>query len=252
VPDLIPITQRSFGQETVNTVSARDLYAFLGLTSDYSLWITRAIKRANLIENIDFIVFSQVLENPKGGRPAKEHHLTFDAAKHIAMMSSAEKGHAVREYFIAKEKELATLIGNPVDHFPELRAIIELVQSTAQARLIAEKAQSDAIEAKADAAQAHILAQSALETQHYLTIREYVFINKLDRQMPPSTQTAYGRWLAGYCLEHGIPVRRIQVADRQYDTENGYHMGTMDATLHDWLLRRNGQPSLHLIHTQGD
>src|SRR5262249_15407743 len=155
----------------------------------------------NLLENLDFVVFSQVVENSKGGRPAREHHLSFDAAKHVAMMSSAEKGHAVREYFIAKEKELTSLIANPVDRFPELRAIVQLAQSTAQARLIAEQAQADAEAAKADAeharaeaAQAHAKADLALDDRR-MTIEEFVLKNGLLVQHPPATWKSIATWL---------------------------------------------------------
>jgi phage anti-repressor protein len=114
LPDLLPFAQRTFGNDAVNTVNARDLYVFLELAGDYNLWIRRAIKRANLLEHKDFEVIYRVVGNSKGGRPAAEHHLSFDAAKHVAMMSSVDKGHEVREWFIAKEKELNTrFIGTP-------------------------------------------------------------------------------------------------------------------------------------------
>ncbi len=131
-----------------------------------------------------------------------------------------------------------------IERFPELRAIVELAQSTAEARLAAQEAKVEASEAKA-------LAQTAIETQHFLTIREYVFLHHLTHQLTPSMQTAYGRWLAGYCLEQGIPVRRVQVADRQYDAENGYHTGTIDTTLPGWLTRRHGQGTLTMLQTRG-
>lgn len=116
--NLIPFAQRLLGSDTVNTVYARDLYTSLELAGDYNLWITRAIKRANLLENIDFIVYYHVGENPKGGRPAVEHHLTFDASKHVAMMSRSPKAHAIRQWFIIKEKELAALLASPSPFTP--------------------------------------------------------------------------------------------------------------------------------------
>ena len=66
--DLLPWATRTLGDEPIHTVNARDLYKFLEMTGDYNLWITRAIKRGNLLENTDFVVFYLLVENPKGGR----------------------------------------------------------------------------------------------------------------------------------------------------------------------------------------
>lgn len=131
-----------------------------------------------------------------------------------------------------------------INHHPDLKAMVQLIEGLAEARDIADAAKAEAQEAKA-------LAHTAIEAQHFLTIREYVFLNHLEHQVTPSQQTAYGRWLAGYCLERGIPVRKIQVADRQYDAENGYHNATIDATLATWLTRREGQGVLIPFPTEG-
>jgi phage anti-repressor protein len=107
--DLIPFATRQIGNESVNTVNARDLYAYLGIAKQYGNWLKVQLKRAHLLENIDYEVFTLQGKNPLGGRPAQEHHLSFDAAKHVAMMSSATKGREVRNWFIQKEKELTAL-----------------------------------------------------------------------------------------------------------------------------------------------
>jgi prophage antirepressor-like protein len=131
-----------------------------------------------------------------------------------------------------------------LDRYPELKALAEqartvvaLVASTAEARSIAEAAQQDATTAKA-------LAQQALDSQQWLTIREYVFLNTLDRQCPPSLQQEYGRWLTGYCAEHRIPVRNVLVAGQKWGQEHAYHVGTIERTLPGFLARQHGQGAL--------
>lgn len=234
--DLIPFVARTLGAETVHTVNARDLYAYLELTGEnYARWIARAIKRANLLENIDFVVFFQVEENPKGGRPASEYHLTFDAAKHVAMMSSAEKGHDVRAWFIAKEKEL---------HASQYREIPQ-VRDPAIQMLIDLAVRLD--EARTLAAEANTKATLALASQQWLTIREYTFLHSLERQLPESAKKAYGTYLTGYCLQHGIPVREMAIADRPYRSEHAYHVETIAKTLPAWLIRRESQPPLAIV-----
>jgi phage anti-repressor protein len=245
--DLIPFAPRQLGIETVNTVNARDLYAYLELSGDYSLWIRRALKRANLVENVDFIVYYQAVENPKGGRPLSEHHLSFDAAKHVAMMSSATKGHEARQWFIEKEKELAVIKHGALERFPELRAIVELAQSTAEARLLAETAQAAALQATADAAQANANAHRALETQSFMTVAEYVYVNGLQAQLPQTSYKACSDALRLYCLDRNIPFRKIPVGGQRWEDEYGYHVSVYAEVLPGWLARRFAQPSLRVL-----
>jgi phage anti-repressor protein len=104
--DLIAIGESNIGGEMVKTVNARLLHAFLEIGKDFSNWIKAQIERARLLENRDYLVFAQKGENPNGGRPALDYHLTIDAGKHVAMMSGTDKGFQVREYFIEVEKRL--------------------------------------------------------------------------------------------------------------------------------------------------
>ncbi len=56
---LIPYLQRSIGSKTIETVDARDLHAFLEISKDYTSWVKAQIRRAQLIENEDFVLFTQ-------------------------------------------------------------------------------------------------------------------------------------------------------------------------------------------------
>ena len=244
MPDLIPFMTRHIGQETVNTVNARDVHEYLEITKPYIDWIKYQIKRAHLVENRDYIVYHQNVKNPQGGRPSSEHHLTFDAAKHVAMMSSASKGHEAREWFIQKEKELAALQNNyprpAVDRFPELQAIIHLVEEVAETRLIAERA-----DARAEQAEANV--NRALESQTFYTIAEYVHFNKLQRQVPQSLYRALSDHLRAYCEDHNIPFRRIPVGGKRWESEYGFHISVYTDVLPGWLRRNGGQGNLHML-----
>lgn len=99
---LIPVTPAAVGSETIPTVDARELHSFLEIKGDFSSWIKDQIKRARLIENKDFTVF---LNNQEKGRPLTDYHLTIESAKHISMMSGADKGFEVRDYFIECERQ---------------------------------------------------------------------------------------------------------------------------------------------------
>ncbi|WP_208442263.1 antA/AntB antirepressor family protein [Bartonella raoultii] len=111
---LIEITEQTVGQETVQTVNARELHAFLEITSKFADWIKNRIKECNFQENIDFIGFSKNLE--KGGRPSIEYYLTLDMAKHLSMIERNDKGHEARQYFIKCEKLLKKVATPQIDY----------------------------------------------------------------------------------------------------------------------------------------
>ncbi|OLL41303.1 antA/AntB antirepressor family protein [Bartonella henselae] len=110
---LIKIKERIIDQETVQTVNARDLHAFLGITSKFADWIKNRIKECKFLENINFITLSKNLEN--GGK-VKEYHITLDMAKHLSMIERNEKGHEARQYFIKCERLLKQVATPQVDY----------------------------------------------------------------------------------------------------------------------------------------
>jgi len=102
--DLIQIQPRQFGEDTVQTVNARDLHAFLGVRRDFTTWVKAQIKRAGLSEHIDFEKLTQKGELSPTGQWVSEYFLTIESAKHIAMMSQTDKGFEVRDYFLECER----------------------------------------------------------------------------------------------------------------------------------------------------
>ncbi|AGF75767.1 anti-repressor protein [Bartonella vinsonii subsp. berkhoffii str. Winnie] len=117
---LIPISEQTIDQETVQTVNARDLHAFLGITSKFADWIKNRIKECKFLENINFITLSKNLEN--GGK-IKEYHITLDMAKHLSMIERNDKGHQAREYFI-ECKKLAKQITTPQIDYSKPEALL--------------------------------------------------------------------------------------------------------------------------------
>ena len=99
---LIPINE-SNGKRAV---SARDLHAFLESKQDFSTWVKNRIEKYDLVENVDYVVFHKIMENPNGGRPQIEYALTIDAAKELSMVEGNERGKQARKYFIACEQKL--------------------------------------------------------------------------------------------------------------------------------------------------
>lgn len=88
------------------SVSARNLYQFLEVKTQFKDWIRRRIDDYGFIENQDFEVSLIFEQNSKGGRPTKEYILSMDMAKELSMIERSEKGKQARLYFIECEKKL--------------------------------------------------------------------------------------------------------------------------------------------------
>lgn len=101
---LVPVTQETIGNATVNTVDGRKLHSYLEVQKDYTDWMKAQIKRAKLFENIDYVMLPQ--KGEIGNRKIRhEYFLTLEAGKHVAMISGTAKGREVRDYFIECEKK---------------------------------------------------------------------------------------------------------------------------------------------------
>ncbi len=80
------------------------MHAFLEISKDFSTWIKYRINKYNLLENQDYLVFTNFGENLQGGRPSKDYHLTLSVAKELSMLENNKKGREARLYFIECEK----------------------------------------------------------------------------------------------------------------------------------------------------
>ena len=89
------------------TLSARELHEFLEVKTEYKDWFPRMCQYG-FDEGIDFnpLNFEQVQIEGKREvkRILKDHEITLDMAKEIAMLQRSEKGKLARKYFIKVEK----------------------------------------------------------------------------------------------------------------------------------------------------
>lgn len=99
---LIPINDNN-GKKAV---SARDLHAFLESKQDFSTWIKNRIEKYDLVENVDYVLLHNFVEQVSGTKHRIDYALTIDAAKELSMVEGNEKGKQARRYFIACEKKL--------------------------------------------------------------------------------------------------------------------------------------------------
>ena len=97
-------------QGSIETVNARDLHEWLGVSSKFADWIKNRIEQYDFEEGKDYIVFSKNLEKELNqgfaGRPTKEYHISISMAKELSMVENNEQGKQARKYFIECEKAL--------------------------------------------------------------------------------------------------------------------------------------------------
>ncbi|MEO3470412.1 antA/AntB antirepressor family protein [Roseomonas sp. CAU 1739] len=90
------------GEGPVETIAATKLHAYLGVATEYPLWIDRRVEEYGFREGIDFVrdsFPSNLKEKGKRGRPPKDWLFTLDMAKERAMVERKEKGCEARRYW---------------------------------------------------------------------------------------------------------------------------------------------------------
>lgn len=240
--ECLPVILRQIGTDSISTVNGRHLHAWLCVKKDYSDWMKAQIKRAKLFEYMDFEVFPLEGENPLGGRPALEYALSLDAAKRIAMMSSADKGHEVRTYFLECERRAHALQQPkiPVVKDPAIQMLIDMAVHLDEARTLAQEAKQEATYASAN-------ADRALRSQLFFTVAEYVYVNTLASQLPASAYRACGDHLEMYCNHHAIPWRYNAIGGKPWQKERSFPGQVFAEILPGWLKRRFAQDHLRVI-----
>lgn len=83
-------------------VSARELYSFLGVRTEFAKWCERMFEYG-FIENVDY---SLVKIGERSAHNKIDYALTIECAKEISMLQRTDKGKEARLYFIECEKRL--------------------------------------------------------------------------------------------------------------------------------------------------
>lgn len=99
---LIAITE----QNNQQVVSARELYSFLEVKSDFSTWCKRMFEYG-FEENKDY---SLAKIGERNAHNKIDYALTIDTAKEISMLQRSDKGKQARQYFIEVEKRVKTKV----------------------------------------------------------------------------------------------------------------------------------------------
>lgn len=88
-------------------IDGRQLHMFLEVETPYHKWFPRMCEYG-FSENVDYWTEDKIVRREDGSimpQTQKDHHITLDMAKEIAMLQRTEKGKQARQYFIQIEKE---------------------------------------------------------------------------------------------------------------------------------------------------
>lgn len=117
-------------------VSARDLYEFLEVKTDFSDWCKR-MYGYGFIENIDYSLlkigerdFTSNLGKSHLGRPTIDYALTLDCAKEISMLQRTEKGKEARLYFIECERRIRVSPQQILETIASLKIRLDQAEAT--------------------------------------------------------------------------------------------------------------------------
>lgn len=175
--ELIPIGKQFFSGSEQNCVNARELHAFLESRQDFSNWIKNRIADYGFIENQDFVLFNNFIENPKGGRPRIEYFISLDMAKELAMVERTEKGKQARQYFIECEKRLHSGSLKEIDFADPIAAAQAFIAAETQRRELQQQNQKLLEQQHANAPKV-AFAQAVESSQDVILVRDLAKILK--------------------------------------------------------------------------
>lgn len=198
--NLIPI----INYDDKKAVSARVLHQFLESKREFATWMKDRIKKYGLVENQDYAVFDEIVNNPNGGRPLIEYALSIDCAKELAMVEGNAKGKQARQYFIECEKKLKEST-KPLSQ-------LEILQQSVQ-MLVEQEKRLESVENEVKL----IKAQTTTQTD-YFTVAGYGTLKGI--KVPLSFAAKVGSYAAKRCRQLGIMMG--ECADQRFGRVRTY------------------------------
>ena len=107
--ELVATRPAVIGGERLEVVESTQLHRALKVSTRHRDWIRRRLSESSLVEGFDFEKALTLERVSQRGPVGSVYLLTFDAAKHIAMLERTEVGFEVRRWFIEREKDARSL-----------------------------------------------------------------------------------------------------------------------------------------------
>ncbi|ADO38110.1 antA/AntB antirepressor family protein [Eubacterium callanderi] len=140
--EVIPVYTSDTGEKVV---IGRELHERLCIKANYREWFPRMCEYG-FEDKKDYFSFVEKSTKPQnGGRPSKNHILTLDMAKHLAMIQRSEIGMKIRQKLIDLEKEISQVnLENSTENTKLLNARARVANAeTRKAELLFKMAQTE-------------------------------------------------------------------------------------------------------------
>lgn len=100
--DLVPVYLTNAGEKVVD---GRELHKVLQSKQDFSTWIKARLKECDAVENADYGLLHNFVEQVSGAKHRIDYIIKLATAKEMAMLERNDKGKQVRRYFISIEEK---------------------------------------------------------------------------------------------------------------------------------------------------
>lgn len=214
--NLIPITESN----GTTAVSARALYEFLGVTTDFTTWCKRMFDYGFTRE----FDFTPILGESSGGRPSIDYALTIDCAKEIAMIQRTDRGKQARQYFIEVEKRYKSMAPQSMTQAEALLASVQMMVQQ-ERRLNAVESNQRRIEEKIDL----IEAKQTTINEDYFALSGYYRLKQRNFDLTTAQAQQTGKALSRKSAELGYTVGKTY--SDKFGNVNTYHRYILQAVL---------------------
>jgi anti-repressor protein len=204
--ELIKIEQR----DGKRVVDARELHAFLEVTSKFADWIKNRIEKYRFIEGQDYTTFSKNLEK---GRPSTEYAITLNMAKELGMIENNQKGSLVRQYFLEMEEKAISAVAKSQALAPKPMNSLDFLQYSLD--VMKEQAKRmEVLEEKVEL----IAAKQVTSSMDYFSVAGYWSYKKV--KIDSVRAAAVSRKVKKLCTTLGHLISKV--TDPRYGTVNTY------------------------------
>lgn len=190
--EFVPIMMNSINGREIQTVSAKQLHAYLGVRRDFANWIKGRIDEYGFVQNRDYIVFdspnlvNQSIKNNQsykvkrgGDRRSKDYLLSIGMAKELAMVERNEQGRIIRKYFIQCEEQLKQVA--PTLQKVELARLRERIKTASYSQQMCDALKQARLEQGKDTNPHHYIAEHNMINKLVLgmSAKDYILLNNV-------------------------------------------------------------------------
>lgn len=140
--EIVPVYEMNTGEKVVD---GRELHNVLESKQDFSTWVKKRLSECDAIENEDYELLHNSVEQVSGTKHRIDYIIRLDTAKEMAMLERNDKGKQVRRHFIEIEEKYKRQVIDRTELSPQTQALIGLTEAIAKTE-IEQKRQAEQLQ----------------------------------------------------------------------------------------------------------